>query len=93
MLLILQDNGYDFNVNGEIVNFRGTIAYVSGDNLGSNDIGGFKESSSAHRKCRQCMGTSEDCRCKVIKGILNYKENIEYLFSLAIFNLIIQSPI
>ena len=46
-------------------NFRGTIAYVSGDNLGSSLVGGFKESASAHRKCRQCLGSEEEVKSKV----------------------------
>ena len=34
---------------------RGTVTLVSGDNLGSHFIGGYKQLSSAHRKCRFCM--------------------------------------
>lgn len=34
---------------------RGTVTLVSGDNLGSDFIGGYKQLSSAHRKCRFCM--------------------------------------
>jgi hypothetical protein len=45
--------------------FRGTIAYVSGDNLGSQEIGGFKIGPAAHRKCRECMGLSDDLATKV----------------------------
>ena len=38
----------------------GTITLVSGDNLGSCFLGGFKAPSQALRKCRHCMATSED---------------------------------
>jgi hypothetical protein len=46
-------------------NFRGTIAYASGDNLGSQQMGGFKEGAQAHRRCRDCMTTVEDLISKV----------------------------
>ena len=38
--------------------FAGTIAFLSGDNLGFQLIGGFKEGPGAHIKCRHCMGSS-----------------------------------
>ena len=43
----------------------GSIALVSADNLGSLLLGGFKESCSAYRCCRQCMATQESARMKV----------------------------
>ena len=45
----------------------GTIAFVSGDNLGSQLVGGFKEGSGAHLKCRHCMGTTVE-----IKSCVSY---------------------
>ncbi len=36
--------------------------FVSGDNLGSNFIDGYKESASAHRNCWQYMGNEKDCK-------------------------------
>ena len=48
------------------MSFRGTLTLVSGDNLGSNFIGGYKHLSSALRKCRFCMAVAEDMREKVI---------------------------
>ena len=39
---------------------------ISGDNLGSQLIGGFKEGSGAHLKCRHCMGTTEEIKRKVL---------------------------
>ena len=35
----------------------GTLAAVSADNLGSLALGGFKESCTAYRRCRQCYAT------------------------------------
>lgn len=46
--------------------FRGTLTLVSGDNLGSNFIGGYKQLSSALRKCRFCMAVAGDMRENVI---------------------------
>ena len=46
---------------------RGTVTLVSGDNLGSNYIGGFKQMSSALRKCRFCMAVASDM-CEKVSG-------------------------
>ncbi len=43
----------------------GAIAAVSADNLGSCALGGFKESASAHRMCRQCLATKEQAKTEV----------------------------
>ena len=42
-----------------------TVATVSADNPASNALGGFKEGFTAFRHCRQCMGTSEECKHEV----------------------------
>lgn len=55
-----QDDGHKFIIDGQPRYFRGTIAYVSADNLGAQFIGGFKQGSKPHRKCRVCMGTEEE---------------------------------
>ena len=38
-----KDNGVKFLLNGEEQTFCGSLTLVSGDNLGSNYIGGFKQ--------------------------------------------------
>ena len=38
---------------------------LSPDNLGSLALGGFKESCSSFRLCRQCMATSDTAKSKV----------------------------
>lgn len=43
----------------------GTLAVVSGDNIGSCALGGFKESCSAYRMCRHCMATQDNFRSLV----------------------------
>ena len=47
------------------MSFTGSIAFVSGDNLGSQLVGGFKEGSGAFLKCRHCMGNKDDIKRKV----------------------------
>lgn len=64
-------------IKGQPRYFAGTIAYVSGDNLGSQQIGGFKQGSQSHRKCRVCMGsTLEICQCVCL---LHYKSKVQTL--------------
>ena len=38
---------------------------MSADNPASCALGGFKESSSAYRHCRQCMGTKDEMKKEV----------------------------
>jgi hypothetical protein len=58
-------------INGELRRFRGSIAYVSGDNPGIHLMGGFKEGCQAHRKCRHCLGIDEQIKNMVSDGV-NY---------------------
>lgn len=61
---LLQVNGVPFIIDGRACHFRGTVTVVSADNPASAALGGFKQSSSAFRFCRHCMGT-EDVQTKV----------------------------
>ena len=45
--------------------FCGTIAYFSADNLGAQYIGGFKQGSQSHRKCRECMASNDEIQSLV----------------------------
>ena len=45
--------------------FRGTIAYFSADNRGAQYIGGFKQGSQSHRKCRECMASNDEIQSLV----------------------------
>ena len=40
----------------------GTVCVVSADNPASCLLGGFKESTSAHLPCRQCLGTRDQIK-------------------------------
>lgn len=39
---------------------------MSGDNLASQEMGGFKIGPAANLKCRECLGLSADLATKVI---------------------------
>ena len=49
------------------------MAYVSADNLGSQEVGGFKIGSAARFKCRECMGSANDITAKVRIVFFLYK--------------------
>lgn len=61
---LLQVGGVPFVINGRVCHFRGTVSVVSADNLASASLGGFKQSGSAFRFCRHCMGTEDDIQSK-----------------------------
>ena len=61
-MYILKDEGYDFCIRGELRTFRGSVAFCSGDNLGSQLLGGYKQGSQSYRKC---MGNSEELEAHV----------------------------
>lgn len=65
LLILIQDDGVDFLVQGRVVNFHGTISVVAADNLASWSLGGYMSLSSATRKCRFCMATEADMKTKV----------------------------
>ena len=54
--------------------FRGTVTIVSADNPASTLMGGFKQSASAFRPCRHCMGSEQDIQTKVYTPL--YKEKM-----------------
>lgn len=56
-------------IKGQSYTFRGTLALVSGDNLASHYLGGYKSLSSALRKCRHCMAVAEDMATEVIQWL------------------------
>ena len=70
--LHMQDEGYQFHIRGEDKNIRGTIAYFSADNLGAQYVGGFKQGSKAHRKCRECMAKNEEIQTKVDNYLIQF---------------------
>lgn len=65
----IQDAGHQFCIKGERKTFAGTIAFISGDNLGSQLVGGFKEGPGAFLKCRHCMGNENEIKIMVSKHV------------------------
>ena len=64
-MMIIQEKGVEFCINGRQKVIYGTLAVVSADNLGSLLVGGFKESCTAFRMCRYCMATKEESNTQV----------------------------
>lgn len=62
---MIQESGVEFQFGNKSRTFRGTLTLVAGDNQGSHYIGGYKQLSSALRKCRYCLAVSEDMSNKV----------------------------
>ena len=60
---VLRRKVYTFIFDGKCTTIFGTI---SADNPASCSLGGFKESTSAYRMCRQGMATHTDATEKVI---------------------------
>lgn len=58
--------GTVFDVGSSQLTLRGTVSIVSADNPASSLLGGFKQSGSAFRPCRHCMGTDTDIQTKVL---------------------------
>lgn len=55
----LESVGLDLNINGEDVNYKGTLLLLSADNPAAAFLGGFKQSVSAYRLCRTCFTTRD----------------------------------
>lgn len=68
-----------FLVNGRVRHFRGTVSIVSADNPASAALGGFKQSASAFRLCRHCMGTEQDIQAQVGSGYVFIGHTVEPL--------------
>ena len=61
----LQSNGVPFIINGQTVYLRGSLILGCGDNPAANLLSGYKNLTSAFRKCRSCMATASDIQTKV----------------------------
>ena len=65
-LICMQEEGVVFQLSTTSHTFWVTLTLVSGDNLGSHYVGGYKQLASTLRKCRYCMAVTEDIQQKVI---------------------------
>jgi hypothetical protein len=54
-------------VNGISWPVTGTISVCSADNLGSQELGGYKMGGSSFRMCRHCLGTESDIQSKFLE--------------------------
>jgi len=63
--------GFTFSTCEGVVTLHGSLVSVSGDNLGSHAVGGFKGSCTALRPCRHCMVTYNEMKDKVDKSIIS----------------------
>ena len=61
--------------------FRGTISIVSADNPASASLGGLKQSASAFRYCRHCLGSEDDIQSKVTPPVLHAHVHIQNMYS------------
>ena len=59
-------DGISIQCNQQSHTIKGTLTLVSGDNLASHLLGGYKAPSGALHKCRHCMATSDDMQQKVL---------------------------
>ncbi|XP_011883897.1 PREDICTED: uncharacterized protein LOC105571040 [Vollenhovia emeryi] len=60
-IITLQTQGITVNVTKQEKKvFKGSLLFCAGDTPASALMGGFKESVSAYRPCRQCMTTKHD---------------------------------
>ena len=57
--------GVPFQINNKTQCLRGALVSVVADNPASHLLGGFKNLSSAFRKCRHFLATAEDIQTKV----------------------------
>lgn len=64
--------GVLFTVHGEQRKFHGTLALASADNLASQLLGGYKQLSSALRRCRYCMAHRDNMGEQVYKQRHNF---------------------
>ena len=65
-------------INGVPQTKYGTICLVLADNLASNAMGGFKEGSTAHRGCRQCLSTPPEIASVFIESLTTLRTTADH---------------
>ena len=79
-------------IKGEEKLYFGALCAVSADNLASLALGGFKESCTAYRMCRQCMATRDSAKTKVSSYIGSKNFSIWYLkYAISMVKIYLQS--
>ena len=72
ILELEKETGYEFTISSKKRTFRGTIAFASGDNLGSQELGEFKVGPGANPRFQECMECAEDIKPMVSREKLSY---------------------
>ena len=63
--VFMKEKGHMFNVRGCPHNLVSMVLSLLCQLIASSCLGGFKESCSAKRPCRQCLGDNDEIRQKV----------------------------
>ena len=84
-LNILSEKGIKINIDGQVQTIYFDCGLVLGDNLGLNTICGFSKSFSAHRYCRVCSATQDQCQSMTIEypSLVRIVQSYELDISLA----------
>jgi hypothetical protein len=83
----LSSTGISITVNEVSRTFRGALLTLLADNLGSNDIGGFKKSFSfSYRFCRTCLVTKDSLSSGYSSEEFMLRDNASHLSQLSMLN-------
>ena len=75
-LNILSTTGISIPVHGVVRTFKGALLAFLGDNLASNDLGGFKKSFSfSFRSCRTCFVTRDTWKSSFLSETFDKRED------------------
>ena len=75
-LNILSTTGISIPVHGVVRTFKGALLAFLGDNLASNDLGGFKKSFSfSFRSCRTCFVTRDTLTSSFLSETFDKRED------------------
>lgn len=75
---LLKTRGFSIIVNGEEMTFKGSVLFCAGDTPASAFLGGFKESVSANRPCRTCLGRKEKIKLHFREDFFNLRNSITH---------------
>lgn len=56
-------------------NLKGTVLYVSADNLGAHSLSGFQESFNVEKFCRFCLANRVDIQQYNVRSVFFSLEN------------------
>jgi hypothetical protein len=73
---ILETEGLTLHFNGALYKLKGSIATVSGDNLASHQIGGFRQSFSSGKCCRYCLADYDKFCDFILKKAASYEQPV-----------------